>query len=180
KLRPGTILVLDDVHNADVPQFRAIVAVLLEELPQTVRCVCLSRAQPPQELRELALKGRLGIVDESVLRFSDREARAMLTMRLGRAAPAVSIAAACGWAAGLALLAARASAPSPRAEIATSADPLSAEAFAALAGQLIDSLPRPERDLLLKLSLLPEVRPEIVTALGGSAAAQSLLDALHR
>ena len=74
---------LDDVHNADVPQFRRIVALLLDELPQTVRCVCLSRARPPQELTELTIKGRLGVVDESVLRFSDREARALVKMRLG-------------------------------------------------------------------------------------------------
>jgi len=180
KLRPGTVLVLDDVHNADVPQFRRILALLLDELPQTVRCVCLSRARPPQELTELRLKGRLGIVDEAELRFSDREARALVKMRLGRTAPSVSIAAACGWAAGLALLAARASSPHSSSEVVTASDPSSAPAFAALAGQLIDSLPRPERDLLMKLSLLPEVRPEIVTALGGSVHAQNLLDALHR
>ena len=180
KLRPGTVLVLDDVHNADVPQFRRLLALLLEELPQTIRCVCLSRTRPPQELMEFTIKGRLGIVDESLLRFSDREARALVKMRIGRSAPAVSIGAACGWAAGLALLAARASAPQARTEIATGSDPVSAEAFAALAGQLVDSLPRPERDLLMKLSLLPEVRPDIVAALGGSAPAQSLLEALHR
>src|SRR5688572_22257049 len=29
KLRPGTVLVLDDLHNADVPQYREILAILL-------------------------------------------------------------------------------------------------------------------------------------------------------
>ena len=181
KLRPGTLVVLDDLHNADVPQFRKMLAILLDELPQTVRCACLSRARPPEDLMELTLKGRLGIVDESVLRFSDREARALVKMRVGRTAPPISITAACGWAAGLTLLAARASTPAPRADLVTGSDPSSAPAaFAALAGQLIDSLPRPERELLMKVSLLPEVRPEIVSALGGSTPAQNLLDALQR
>jgi len=37
RLRRGTVLVLDDVHNADAADFRATLAVLLSELPQTIR-----------------------------------------------------------------------------------------------------------------------------------------------
>jgi len=181
KLRPGTLLVLDDLHNADVPRLWEILAPLLDELPQTVRCVCVSRVLPPQDLMEFTLKGRLPIVDESVLRFSDSEARALVKRRLGRSIPPATVAAACGWAAGLMLLAERAAAADIHAPVVTGYSASSAPAaFAALARQLIDGLPQAERDVLLRLSLLPEIRPEIVHAFGGATAAQNVLDALHR
>lgn len=180
RLRPSTLVVLDDLHNADIAQFRQILAILLQELPQTVRCVCLSRTLPPEDLTELIVKGRLAVVDESVLRFSDREARALVKLRLGRSLAPINVAPACGWAAGLVLLAERVSAAARRPEFLAADNASSAPAaFAALARQLIDGLPRAERDLLMKLSLLPEIRPEIVGALGGAPAARTVLDALH-
>jgi DNA-binding SARP family transcriptional activator len=171
RLRPGTVLVLDDVHNADASDFRATLAVLLNELPQTIRCVCVSRTLPPDELTELVLQGRLAIVDESVLRFADREARALVRLRVGRSRRVVDVAAADGWAAGLVLLAERASSQTQGAV------PV---AFGPLAGQVFDSLPAAERDLLLKVSLLPEIRPELVRALGKGTAARDVLEALRR
>ena len=181
RLRPGTLLVLDDLHNADIPQFRQILAILLQELPRTVRCACLSRTRPPEELTEFALKGRLAIVDESVVRFSDREARALVKMRLGRSTARIDVGPACGWAAGLVLLAEHVSAAATRPAFLGDGATANAApaAFAALARQLIDDLPPAERDLLMKLSLLPEIRPEIVGALGGAMAARTVLDALH-
>jgi DNA-binding SARP family transcriptional activator/transposase len=183
RLRPGTVLVLDDVHNADAAAFRAILALLLSELPpQTVRCVCVSRTLPPSELTELTLKGRLAVVDESVLRFADREARALVRMRQGRNRTSIDVAAAGGWAAGLVLLAERAS-PGAHGRPATGAGPSASIApvgFSALAAQVFDSLPRAERDLLMKVSLLPEIRPDLVRALGDGTAARDVLEALRR
>ena len=177
----GTVLVLDDLHNADVPHYRGILAILLQELPPAVRCACVSRTLPPDEFTELMVKDKLSLVDESVLRFTDREALALVKMRLGRALATASIAPACGWAAGLVLLAERASAAAVRPEIlARDRESSAPAAFAALAGHLIDSLPQAERDLLMKVSLMPDVRPDIVRALGGMAAGQNVLDALHR
>jgi DNA-binding SARP family transcriptional activator len=181
KLRPGTVIVLDDLHHADVADVRQILAVLMDELPRSVRCICASRTLPPPDLIGMTVKGRLAVVDESVLRFSDREARALVKMRLGRSPSPVDIAPACGWAAGLVLLAERSSAAAarpaiPRADGASDAG----AAFAAFARQLIDDLPAEERLLLMRLSLLPEIRPEIVNALSGATAARSVLDALLR
>ena len=180
KLRPGTVLVLDDLHYADVPNYQEILAILLQELPPAVRCACVSRSLPPQRLTEL-VRDKLTIVDEAMLRFTDREGLALVRTRLGRALTTAGIAPACGWAAGLVLLAERASTAAVRPETLLSGTGSNAPAaFAALAGQLIDSLPQPERDLLMKISLLPEVRPEIVRALGGTGVGQNVLDALYR
>lgn len=175
-LRPRTVLVLDDLHNADVAPFRRVLGVLLDELPPDIRGVCVSRALPHDELLEHRVKGRLAVVDESVLRFSDREGRALLKLRLGGAAGRLSPAPACGWAAGLVLLAEQAGAAGRR----SIPDAGAPAAFAALAGQLIDTLPPAERRLLMKLSLLPEVKPDVARALGGDAAAHGVLEALQR
>ena len=176
KLRPGTVIVFDDLQNADVPPFRGTLAILLDELPPDVRCVCVSRVMPRDELLELRIKGRLAVVDESVLRFSDREARTLLKMRLGGAGGRISPAPACGWAAGLVLLAERAGTPGTGGLPDASAP----AAFAPLAGQLIDSLPPAERGLLMKLSLLPDVTADIARTLADDASAHGVLDALQR
>jgi LuxR family transcriptional regulator, maltose regulon positive regulatory protein len=182
KLRPGSVLVLDDLHKADVLHFRAILAVLLRELPESVRCVCVSRTLPPSELTEFTVNGRLAVVDESVLRFADREARALVRLRLGRHRVPIDITAAGGWAAGLVLLAERASASAVGRAGVPAVGSLSnaPTGFAVLAGQLIDSLPRAERELLMKVSLLPEVSPALVGALGGATATRDVLEGLRR
>jgi LuxR family transcriptional regulator, maltose regulon positive regulatory protein len=139
--------------------------------------VCVSRVLPQDDLLERRLKGRLAVIDESVLRFSDREARALLQMRLGGAAGGVSPGPACGWAAGLVLLAEHAGTAAGRGRIPDAGAPA---AFAALAGGFIDTLPSAERGLLMALSLLPEVKPDVARALGGDASAHGVLEALQR
>lgn len=67
RLRDGTLLVLDDLHHADVPEWRGVLRALLLELPEGVRCACLSRSLPPEELDELTLAGRLALVGQSEL-----------------------------------------------------------------------------------------------------------------
>jgi DNA-binding SARP family transcriptional activator len=180
KLRKGTVLVLDDLQNADVPDFRAMLAVLLEELPDTVRCACLSRTLPGRDLASLQLRGRFTIVDQSVLKFSNREARTLVSSRLRRTAASVDLTKARGWAAGLVLLAERASAGDVHGtRTRLSASMSASAAFALLAGQLLDTLGDRERDLLMKLSLLPEITPDAVRALGGDESGHDLLETLH-
>lgn len=182
RLRRGTLLVLDDVHSADTPEFRAVLGVLLRELPETVRCACLSRTLPAGPVADLQLSGRLKLVDRSILEFSDREARALVSDRVRRARASIDVSAARGWAAGLVLLAERASAGGPRAELprpgATVDD--RAPVFAALARHLFEALPKAEQGVLLKLSLLPEITRELASALTGSRTARALLERLHQ
>jgi len=45
-LEPDTVLALDDLHDANTPEFRAMLAVMLRELPEGIRCICLSRTLP--------------------------------------------------------------------------------------------------------------------------------------
>jgi DNA-binding SARP family transcriptional activator len=179
-LKPGTIVVLDDLHRAETPTFQKVLRVLLQETPEEVRCICLSRMLPGRELTELKLQGRLRVLDQSVLKFTEREARALLAGRLKRATAAVNLAAARGWAAGLVLLAERASTGEAPVRAPRRGGQGGSSAFAALAEQMFDTLPEAQRDVLLKLSVLPEMRPEVARAFVGEDAADALIEVLQR
>ncbi|WP_225768633.1 hypothetical protein [Inquilinus sp. Marseille-Q2685] len=182
RLRPGTLLVLDDLHAADAPGFRGVLAVLLGELPPTLRCLCLARILPPGELAGLGRDGRLAVIDQAELAFSDAEARDLVTAHMLRAASALDVSAARGWAAGLVLLAESGAAADARIE-ALAADPLQSREgamFDVLGAQLFETLPVSEQDMLLKLNLLPEITAGLAAAMAESGQARSLLERLHR
>lgn len=181
KLRAGTLLVLDDFHDADTPQFRDVLTVLLRERPDSVRCVCLARTLPPDELGDFQLRDRMGLIDQSLLEFSEQEARALVGSRVGREAAAVDVAAARGWAIGLVLIAERGGKADLRVA-AVRGNRESADVgaiFGALGRQLFDTLPADEQDMLLKLSLLPEITADLAEALAGSASARALIARLY-
>lgn len=169
-------LVLDDVHDAESDAFHSALAVLLREAPPGVRCLCLSRTLPADPLREAVLTGRLRVVGVELLEFSDTEARALLDTREATA----PVERAGGWAAGLVLMAERASGDSlwPAPDAADHGD--QPELFELLGRQVFDALPAAEQDMLLKLGLLPEVTQQLAAAMVGSSDASGLLERLHR
>src|SRR5687768_14664950 len=104
KLNRIGLLVIDDLHyGVETAQFRTMLAIMLRELPDDLQCACISRTLPPDELGELTFKGRLTALDQSILQFSDAEARTLVASRSRRRSSAVDISAARGWAAGLVL-----------------------------------------------------------------------------
>src|SRR5262249_55754818 len=146
KLAPRTLLVLDDLHYADVPAFRRVLAVLLRELPDDMRCLAMSRTLAPAELKELGFKGRLSVIDEGVLRFTDPEAKSLVASRWPRGAGNVDLRAARGWAAGLVMIADRASVDDSSAAPVTASGTREAQAvFSALARQMFEELAPAER-----------------------------------
>ena len=181
RLEPGTLLVLDDLHYADVAPFRAVLTALLHELPDSLRCVCLARTLPPAELDDLRHGGRLNLIGQDVLEFTEHEARRLIGTRLRHAATAIDISAARGWAIGLVLLAERSSAAPVCVEARRARDAFGdANApFGALGRQLFDTLSPSEQEILLKLSLLPEITFDLAAALAGSDATGALIGRLH-
>ncbi len=179
RLTKRPLLVLDDLHYADTPAFRKILAILLRELPDDLRCVCLSRNLVPAELKDLGFKGRLMLVEESVLRFSEREARALLAARLPRRA-GIDVSAARGWAAGLIMMADRAGTDEPPATKRSAASRDSQMVFSALARQMFEELSIAEQESLLTLSLLPEVTADLAEQLTGTPAVRGVLGRLHQ
>ena len=174
-LEPGTVLALDDLHDANTPEFRAMLAVMLRELPDGIRCICLSRTLPQDELSELALRGQLVVVDQSALAFSDTEARTLVEMRSKRAGK-VDVAAARGWAVGLVLLAeGGAVVPSGPDDLATGGNGL----FDVLGRHFFHTLPSSDQSMLLELNLLPEIRSDLANAMIGSDEGAKLLERLY-
>ncbi|MGH8235742.1 MAG: hypothetical protein ACREXP_01820 [Steroidobacteraceae bacterium] len=183
KLSRVGLLVIDDLHyGVETAQFRTMLAIMLRELPEDLQCACISRTLPPDELAELTFKGQLTALDQSILQFSDTEARALVASRSRSRSSAVDISAARGWAAGLVLLADRAAAGDLRAEVPPPSDSRTGRTavFAALARQLLDALTAEEQEAMLKVSLLPEITPDLVKDLTGSEAARTLRARLHQ
>lgn len=179
RLKPGTVLVLDDLHDADTPEFRAMLSVMFQELPDTVRCVCGSRTLPQQELGDLVLKSQMAVVDRSVLEFSTPEARDLVQLRSKNTAISVDIASAQGWAIGLVLLADQ---NSPLRLVDT--NEMAAGAHNTLSDVIgrhfFASLPATDQDMLMKLNLLPEISGALANEMIGSTDAEKLLDRLYR
>jgi LuxR family transcriptional regulator, maltose regulon positive regulatory protein len=183
KLSRTGLLVIDDLHyGVETARFRTMLAIMLRELPDDLQCACISRTLPPDELAELTFKGQLTALDQSILQFSDTEARALVASRSHSRSSAVDVSAARGWAAGLVLLADRAAAGDLRAEVPRPSDSRTGRTavFAALARQFLDALTAEEQEAMLKVSLLPEITPDLVKDLTGSEAARTLLARLHQ
>ncbi|WP_162914228.1 BTAD domain-containing putative transcriptional regulator [Taklimakanibacter lacteus] len=177
QLKPATILVLDDLHYADTADFRALLAVMLSELPPVLRCALLSRTLPREELGDLALRGQLTVIDQSALEFSEPEARSLVKLRLKRTAAAIDVGLARGWAVGLVLLAERGYAQ-PLSDQSGTDDKRAL--FDVLGRNLFYTLPADDQDTLLKLNLLPEINSDLANAMIGSKQAGELLDRLYQ
>jgi len=178
KLRPGTLVVLDDLHYADTPAFRTTLAVMLRELPDSIGCLCLSRTLPNAELEEFALSGRMHVIDQSVLEFSEDEARELVSKRVSNMNQ-IDIATAQGWALGLMLLSQPGLSP-PLLSQSSNGTHYRERLLDELGRHLFDSLPTDEQQMLLQLSLLPEITIELATALVGAREAESLLTRMHQ
>ena len=152
-------------------------AVMLRELPKTLRCVCLSRTLPQDELSDLALSGQLTVIDQSALEFSDKEARNLIKLRLKRTATSMDVTLVRGWAAGLVLLAERG--PTYAAAGDGTAGSKSA-LFDVLGRHFFYTLTAADQNMLLKLNLLPEISSDLADAMIGSNEAGKLLNWLYQ
>lgn len=176
-LEPGTVLALDDLHDADSADFRSMLAVMLHELPDGIRCVCLSRTLPQEELSDLALRGQIVVIDQSAIAFSEPEARSLVELRSKRGG-SIDVAAARGWAVGLVLLAERGAAVRP----VGNDDPSGGQhaLFDVLGRHFFYTLPSADQNMLLELNLLPEISSDLANAMIGSKEGARLLERLYR
>ncbi|MER9636971.1 hypothetical protein [Mesorhizobium sp. M0228] len=174
---PDTVIVLDDIHRADTPEFREILAVLLRELPNTVRCICISRTLPGGGVAELALAGKLPVIGQTALEFSEDEARCLVGLREPGHEKGIEAAAAKGWAVGLVMIANQKSS-TPQL---MSAMPLGQGNFQEVVGRLfLQNVPGDDQNTLLKLNLLPEINSGLADALLGPRVGGPVLERLFQ
>jgi LuxR family transcriptional regulator, maltose regulon positive regulatory protein len=175
-LDSNTILVFDDAHEADQTLFNAVLGILLEELPIGAGCICVSRLLPPPCLDDLALHGRVAILDQQNLRFTDNEAQGLIRKRTRHNLPSLDLSLADGWAAALVMLAEQSgkNASSPATQGIQREKP-----FELLARCVIEQLPEAEQSLLERLCWMPHIDFELVQALALAAPSRALLNRLH-
>ena len=171
---PHGVIVLDDLHRVRDDGALALLALLVERLPTNWTLLVASRALPPlAPLARLRATGELAEFDQAALRFSPDEARALC------AAEAVSdartdelVARSAGWPAALRL-----------ATLGVArANPLLGEGhvFDYLASEVLDGLPQPLHDFLLRSSVLPELTAPRAAAVSGDPRAAEWLDEIER
>ncbi len=177
RLPERTVIVLDNVHEADSTDFARILGVLFAELPEGLAGIAVGRAAPPGALAGLVGNRRVGVLGGEALRFSLEESEELVGERIGSKADLSRIHAEVeGWAAGLILRAGNGAPEGARAMAPASHEAL----FAYFASQVVDHLPPPTRRMLMLASLLPRVTAAAADALSGRHGAAADLEALRR
>jgi LuxR family transcriptional regulator, maltose regulon positive regulatory protein len=178
------VLVLDDYHLIQAPQFHQSLGFLLEHLPTSLRLVLASRTDPPLPLARLRARGQLSELRERDLRFSPEEAAALLRTAVGAELPEAAVAALAdrteGWVAGLQLAALSLQG---RGDIAAFVAEFSGShryVLDYLTEEVLDRQPQPLRGFLLETSVLERLSGPLCDAVTGHTDSQQLLEQMER
>jgi LuxR family transcriptional regulator, maltose regulon positive regulatory protein len=174
------VVVFDNFHEPDtVSEQRAAFAQGLEEVPERITVVVISRADPPPEFARLLASGRIARIDETELRCTENEAQAILggesvdleqLSRIQRESG--------GWVAALVLL--REHLRQRGATLDQSLGEGKDAIFQYFAGEIFNGA-RPENQRVLMLSAIPpSITAAEAVALSGSDEAPRLLEYLYR
>jgi LuxR family maltose regulon positive regulatory protein len=172
------VLIIDDLHELSSPEAAGQLTSLLTSLPPGVHAVLATRRDPPLRLHQLRLAGELAEIRAAQLRFTEDEARGLLTaagITLPGPVAALLYQRTEGWAAGLRLAAlSLAGHPHPERFVAqfSGSDRTVAEYLMA---ELLDRQPPEVQRLLLRTSLLDRVNGELADLLAGATGSERIL-----
>lgn len=155
-LPPGAVIVLDDLHELDWSRAGELIEIAFSEIPFGLTVFALSRERMPARLSRMAANGLLASIDWDELRFDRNEAVALLGPRAALDPEQLAMLdKADGWAAGIIMLrealSREAASRSPERLLAAGRNAI----FQYFAAEVMDRLPGPAQDLLLKLACLP-------------------------
>jgi LuxR family maltose regulon positive regulatory protein len=173
-------LVFDNFHEPQtLPEQRAAFAQGLEEVPEGITILVLSRSDPPPEFARLVASGRIARIDEAELRCTDKEAEAILgNQRLGGHDLQRIHRQSDGWVAALVLL--REHMSRRGATLDESLGEGKDAIFEYFAGEIFSGA-RPENQRVLMLTAIPpSITPSEAVALTGNDEAPRLLEYLYR
>ena len=173
-------LVLDNFHEADTtPTQRAAFAQGLEEVPEQITVIVISRADPPPEFARRVAGGRIARIDEAELRCTEDEAHSILgsqpvdpdqLLRIQRESD--------GWVAALVLL--REHLRRRGATLDESLGRGKEAIFQYFAGEIFNGA-RPENQrVLMFTAIAPSITGAEAVALSGNDEAPRLLEYLYR
>jgi len=176
---PRGLVVVDDLHRINDPQVFELLQRMLERWPEQWGLVLASRVEPPLPLARLRAAGELAEFGQRQLRFSPVEVDALLALSGQTAEPERTrglLQRTHGWAAGLRL--SLAAGPAPAAQ--RGGNSTQRHLFDYLASEVLDDMPVPLQQFLLRCSVLPELNAERCAALYGDAQAARLLEEVER
>ncbi len=176
---PRGLIVVDDLHRITDPQVFELLQRMLERWPEHWGLVLASRVEPPLPLARLRAAGELAEFGQRQLRFSPAEVDALLALSGQAVEPERTrglLQRTHGWAAGLRL--SLAAGPGPAAQRVNSTT--QRHLFDYLASEVLDDMPEPLQQFLLRCSVLPELNAERCKALCGDAPAARLLEEVER
>lgn len=178
------VLVLDDVHALSHPPLLDALAQLVEHLPEAMRLVLITRADPPLPLARLRAQGMLNEVRAEDLRFTDAEAEGFLQATMGldlEAADRSSLLGKTeGWIAGLQLAALSLQrANDPRAFITAFAG-TNRYVMDYLAEEALSLQAEPIQRFLMETCVLSRFDASLCEVLTGRADSQEVLESLEQ
>lgn len=174
-----TVIVLDSFQEArTTPELRSAFAHALEEVPDGITVIAISRSDPPHEFARLGASRRVARIEPSALACTPDEAEAMLAGQdLDEQAVARITRQSNGWVAALVLL--REHMSRAGATLDESIGEGKDAIFQYFAGEIFNRA-RPENQRVLMLTAVsPSFTPAEAVALTGSEDAAELLDYLY-
>lgn len=170
---PHGVIVLEDLHRVASPELLALGDELIERLPPSWTLVLSSREMPPLSLARWRAADEVAEFGHEALRFSAEEAAALLANEGLSAVDAQALHQnTAGWPAGLRLsLVALKTRPGGRRGTLTDR-----YLFDYLATEVLDSLPLPLHDFLLRSSVLPVLTATRAAQVTGDTRAADRLD----
>jgi LuxR family transcriptional regulator, maltose regulon positive regulatory protein len=180
------VLVLDDLHLLSDPAIFAALDYLVEHMPDQLRVVALTRADPPLALARLRARGQLSELRLPDLRFTLDEAAELLNERLrlelGPEVVRALESATEGWAAGLRVLAGALAGRTvvQRGAIVEQLGGGTSHLFELFAAEVLDRQPAPIRRFLLETAILDELTPQSCAGVTATPDASLLLDEVAR
>jgi LuxR family maltose regulon positive regulatory protein len=179
-----SVLVLDDYHVVDDERIHAGMASLLEHLPNTLRIVITSRAEPPLGIGTLRARGQLNEVDAAQLRFSRSEAESLLNDVHGLGLRAETVEQLHerteGWAAGLYLAVLSVRAREDASGFIESFAGSDRRVVDYLGNEVLAELPDEEIAFLLGTAVLDRFCASLCEAVTGVRDARAMLDRIER
>jgi LuxR family maltose regulon positive regulatory protein len=184
------LIVLDDLHRSTDPAIFEFLDLLVERLPSTWGVVIASRFDPPLSLARLRAAGELAEFRQAELCFDRHEVLQLgasldgpACHALGEADAELLLARTGGWAAGLRLALAAATADrgaGTSIDWARAGQRMDRHLFDYLADEVLRDMPGELRAFLLRCSVLPELSAMRCAAVSGDALAAQRLAEIER
>lgn len=183
RLPADVTLVLDNYQEVPAEQpFHAIVSQAIDEIPQGITLIVVSRRDPPDCYARLIANENVGFIDWDELKLTAAEAKTISAKRtsLSDADFNALYQASEGWAAGLTLMLERLK---RGGQVPDRLDSSTRESvFNYFAGVIFDHLPSEAQNILLTVAILPHFSAQTAERVSGQASAGELLEHLftHR